>query len=84
VPRSSNLSSEDLKAVCKRCTNLEQLTLEACRGLDEEVFQHLQFAEGLQSLGLRSFRQSFGKLRLLGSNTRLQSLDLEGSMITDL
>ena len=40
--------------------------------------------ELLESLVLRSFKQSFGKLKKLGNNGRLKQLDLDGSMINDI
>ena len=68
--------NEDLAGICKRCTNLEQLWLEACRGLDENIFEYLQFVEGLEVLGLRLFKQSFVKLKKLSNNNKLRVLDL--------
>lgn len=41
------------------------------------------YVEMMESLTLRSFRQSFVKLKKLGNNPKLKRLDLEGSMITD-
>ena len=38
----------------------------------------------LECLGLRSFRQSFNKLKKLANNIHLKRLDLDGSLINDL
>jgi hypothetical protein len=38
----------------------------------------------LECLGLRSFRQSFTKMKLLANNIFLRRLDLDGSLINDL
>ena len=47
------------------------------------MFDGLQFVEGLESLTLRLWRQSFGKLGKLANNVKLSRLDLEGSLIHD-
>ena len=42
------------------------------------------YVEMLESLGLRSFRQSFCKLKKMSNNLCLKRLDLEGSLINDI
>ena len=61
----SNFRNEDLGMICKCCKNLEQIHIEDCRRLDENIFEHLQFVEQLTHLRIRNFKQSFVKLRKL-------------------
>lgn len=51
--------------IVKRCVRLRVVELAECRNVDENVFKLLRQVEGLQSLGLRTFRQSFGNAVML-------------------
>lgn len=70
--------------ICKRCKNIEYIFLEECRRLDENIFEHVQYVEFLESFTLRNFKQSFVKLRKLENNQFLTHLDIESSLISDI
>lgn len=59
------MTTETLEPIFKRCLNLKRVDISECKNLDENVFELLSKVEGLESLGLRHFRQSFGKVGLL-------------------
>jgi Leucine-rich repeat (LRR) protein len=70
--------------ICKRCKNVQAIYFEECRRLDENIFEHLQYVEQLSSFTLRSFKQSFVKLKKLENNQYLTHLDIDGSLISDI
>ncbi len=54
-----------------------------CKNLDEKIFTELKNIQGLESLTLRLFKQSFGKLALLSACQHLEQLNIDDSLITD-